>query len=92
MVLLVTSDNKQFVVDKEVADCSAILRGTSEAGGSLLPAAPTSYLADLIPLDPAEADDPIPLPNVSSSVLKKGRRWPCHCVRWGPFEPTSFLS
>lgn len=28
MVLLVTSDNEQFVVDKDVAECSAMIKTT----------------------------------------------------------------
>ncbi|THG98680.1 hypothetical protein EW026_g3537 [Hermanssonia centrifuga] len=51
MVLLVTSDNEQFVVDKEVAERSVLIKNMLE--------------------DVGESDQPIPLPNVSSSVLKK---------------------
>jgi len=51
MVLLVTSDNEQFVVDKDVAKRIGLLATMSE--------------------DIGENDQSIPLPNVSSSVLKK---------------------
>ncbi|KAH9005109.1 S-phase kinase-associated protein 1A-like protein [Lactarius hatsudake] len=51
MVLLVTSDNEQFVVDKDVAERSVLIKNMLE--------------------DVGESDQPIPLPNVSSSVLKK---------------------
>ncbi|OBZ69090.1 Suppressor of kinetochore protein 1 [Grifola frondosa] len=51
MVLLVTSDNEQFTVDKEVAERSVLIKNMLE--------------------DVGESDQPIPLPNVSSSVLKK---------------------
>eukprot|EP00091_Calanus_sinicus_P025573 TRINITY_DN9811_c0_g1_i1.p1 TRINITY_DN9811_c0_g1~~TRINITY_DN9811_c0_g1_i1.p1 ORF type:complete len:162 (-),score=6.89 TRINITY_DN9811_c0_g1_i1:8-469(-) len=51
MVLLVTSDNEQFVVDKEVAERSVLIKNMLE--------------------DVGESDQPIPPPNVSSSVLKK---------------------
>ncbi|KAK7693769.1 hypothetical protein QCA50_003341 [Cerrena zonata] len=51
MVLLVTSDNEQFVVEKEVAERSVLIKNMLE--------------------DVGESDQPIPLPNVSSSVLKK---------------------
>ncbi|KAF8478717.1 S-phase kinase-associated protein 1A-like protein [Russula ochroleuca] len=51
MVLLVTSDNEQFVVEKDVAERSVLIKNMLE--------------------DVGESDQPIPLPNVSSSVLKK---------------------
>jgi len=51
MVLLVTSDNEQFVVDKEVAERSVLIKNMLE--------------------DVGESDQPIPLPNVTSSVMKK---------------------
>ncbi|TDL27405.1 ubiquitin-protein ligase [Rickenella mellea] len=52
MVLLVTSDNEQFVVDKDVASRSVLIKNMLEDVGD-------------------NPDQPIPLPNVSSSVLKK---------------------
>jgi len=51
MVLLVTSDNEQYVADKEVVQRSVLIRNLLE--------------------DVGESDQPIPLPNVSSGVLKK---------------------
>ncbi|KEP52449.1 E3 ubiquitin ligase complex SCF subunit SconC protein [Rhizoctonia solani 123E] len=51
MVILVTSDNEQFNVDKDVAERSVLIKNMLE--------------------DVGESDQPIPLPNVSSSVLKK---------------------
>ncbi|KAF9777199.1 S-phase kinase-associated protein 1A-like protein [Thelephora terrestris] len=51
MVLLITSDNEQFVVDKEAAERSVLIKNMLE--------------------DVGERDEPIPLHNVSSSVLKK---------------------
>ncbi|KAH9977375.1 ubiquitin-protein ligase [Lactifluus volemus] len=51
MVLLVTSDNEQFVVDKDVAQHSALLKPFAE--------------------NDSGSDQPVPLPNISSSVLKK---------------------
>ena len=51
MVLLVTSDGDQFVVDKEIAGRSVVIRNVLE--------------------DTGEADQPIPISNVSSSVMKK---------------------
>ncbi|CAE6442298.1 unnamed protein product [Rhizoctonia solani] len=51
MVVLVTSDNEQFNVDKDVAERSVLIKNMLE--------------------DVGESDQPIPLPNVSSSVLKK---------------------
>ncbi|CAE6414084.1 E3 ubiquitin ligase SCF complex, Skp subunit [Rhizoctonia solani] len=51
MVVLVTSDNEQFNVEKDVAERSVLIKNMLE--------------------DVGESDQPIPLPNVSSSVLKK---------------------
>ncbi|EIM90003.1 ubiquitin-protein ligase [Stereum hirsutum FP-91666 SS1] len=51
MVLLVTSDNEQFTVDKDVAERSVLIKNMLE--------------------DVGETDQPIPLPNVSSAVMKK---------------------
>jgi len=51
MVLLVTSDNEQFTVEKKVAERSVLIKNMLE--------------------DVGESDQPIPLPNVTSSVLKK---------------------
>jgi len=51
MVLLVTSDNENFNVDKDVAERSVLIKNMLE--------------------DVGESDQPIPLPNVSASVLRK---------------------
>ncbi|KAI9508734.1 hypothetical protein F5148DRAFT_1193167 [Russula earlei] len=50
MVLLVTSDNEQFIVEKDVAERSVLSKTCSRT---------------------LESDQPIPLPNFSSSVLRK---------------------
>ncbi|EKM55159.1 uncharacterized protein PHACADRAFT_255585 [Phanerochaete carnosa HHB-10118-sp] len=67
MVLLVTSDNEQFVVDKEVAERSVLIKNMLE--------------------DVGESDQPIPLPNVSSSVLKKVLEY-CEHHRSDPLPTT----
>ncbi|KAJ3527211.1 hypothetical protein NM688_g8157 [Phlebia brevispora] len=67
MVLLVTSDNEQFVVDKEVAERSVLIKNMLE--------------------DVGESDQPIPLPNVSSSVLKKVLEY-CEHHRGEPLPTT----
>jgi len=86
MVLLVTSDNEQFVVEKDVAERSVLIKNMLEGDSHAL-----SYLK-LTPIhdfctDVGESDQPIPLPNVSSSVLKKasisiarGSYLPHHCL------------
>ncbi|KAF9259918.1 E3 ubiquitin ligase SCF complex Skp subunit [Marasmius fiardii PR-910] len=51
MVLLVTSDNEQFTVDREVVERSVLIRNVLEVVG--------------------ESDEPIPLSNASSTVLRK---------------------
>ena len=71
MVLLVTSDNEQFVVDKDVAERSALI-GDFLEGKNTAPHSPaTLYLTTLFTLGIGESDQPLPLPNVSSSVLRK---------------------
>ncbi|KAH9816806.1 Skp1 family, dimerization domain-containing protein [Melampsora americana] len=55
MVVLVTSDNEQFTVEREVAIRSVLIKNMIE--------------------DVGESDNPIPLPNVSASVLKKVIEW-----------------
>ena len=54
MVLLTTSDNEHFTVDRDVAERSLLIKQMIE--------------------DIGETDMPIPLPNVSSSVMTKVRR------------------
>lgn len=51
MVLLTTSDNEHFTVDRDIAERSVLIKQMIE--------------------DIGETDQPIPLPNVSSSVLAK---------------------
>ncbi|KAF9645288.1 E3 ubiquitin ligase SCF complex, Skp subunit [Thelephora ganbajun] len=51
MVLLISSDNEQFAVDKEVVERSILVKKMLEDAG--------------------ESDQPLRLPQVSSSVLKK---------------------
>ncbi|EEB90452.1 hypothetical protein MPER_11341, partial [Moniliophthora perniciosa FA553] len=59
MVLLVTSDNEQLTADKEVVERSVLIKNMLEV------------FDDDDFSDVGESDQPIPLPNVSSSVLKK---------------------
>lgn len=70
MVVLVTSDNEQFEVSKPVAGRSVLIKNMLE-GFSLFQLWRVIGLADSFTLDVGESDQPIPLPNVSSSVLKK---------------------
>lgn len=68
MVTLVTSDNEKFAAEKDVVERSVLIKNMLE-GSSL---APLCYLSLIsIFTDVGESDQPIPLPNVSSSVLKK---------------------
>ena len=69
MVLLVTSDNEQFIVEKDVAERSVLIKNMLE--GIYFPLYPTRPTLKHDPIDVGESDQPIPLPNVSSSVLKK---------------------
>ena len=75
MVLLVTSDNEQFQAEKEVVERSVLIKNMLEGN------APTPlFIVRLTPVvDVGENDQPIPLPNVSSSVLKKASCFGC-CV------------
>ena len=71
MVLLVTSDNEQFHADKEVVERSVLIKNMLE--GVLYATSCIDMELSLISLwlDVGESDQPIPLPNVSSSVLRK---------------------
>jgi S-phase kinase-associated protein 1 len=55
MVILTSSDNEPFNVDKEVAERSVLIKNMLE--------------------DVGESDAPIPLPNVTSKVLRKVIEW-----------------
>ena len=71
MVLLVTSDNEQFVVDKEVAERSVLIKNMLE-GKNVAPHSPPHFIwPPRLLLDAGESDRPLLLPNVSSSVLTK---------------------
>ena len=70
MVLLVTSDNEQFTTERDIVERSVLIRNMLE--GPRLQTHPRLPLICFILLtDVGESDQPIPLPNVSSSVLKK---------------------
>ena len=73
MVLLVTSDNEQFNADKDVVERSVLIKNMLEGQCRGLPLwTPSSTtLFFYLFLDVGESDQAIPLPNVSSSVLKK---------------------
>ena len=73
MVLLVTSDNEQFHADKDVVERSVLIKNMLEGECRLLPWWVPPPTAPFLSLDVGESDQPIPLPNVSSSVLKKVR-------------------
>lgn len=69
MVLLVTSDNEQFNADKDVVERSVLIKNMLEGECRLLLL--WTFSSTALFLDVGESDQPIPLPNVSSSVLKK---------------------
>ncbi|KAG6820858.1 hypothetical protein H0H93_010685 [Arthromyces matolae] len=69
MVLLVTSDNEQFQTDRDIAERSVLIKNMLEGLSFLIK--PVSYHSFSPYTDVGESDQPIPLPNVSSSVLKK---------------------
>ena len=70
MVLLVTSDNEQFNAEKDVVERSVLIKNMLEGKCRLRP---VERFPHPPVLDVGESDQPIPLPNVSSSVLKKVR-------------------
>lgn len=70
MVLLVTSDNEQFNADKDVVERSVLIKNMLE-GECPLSTVVGRFHQQLFYIDVGESDQPIPLPNVSSSVLKK---------------------
>ena len=71
MVLLVTSDNEQFTVDKDVAERSVLIKNMLEGcvQSVTLDTTTDAFVSQF--LDVGESDQPIPLPNVTSSVMKK---------------------
>jgi hypothetical protein len=71
MVTLTTSDNESFVVDKDVAERSVLIKNMLEGSSMSLAPLCRSNLVSHLHLDVGENDHPIPLPNVSASVLKK---------------------
>jgi S-phase kinase-associated protein 1 len=72
MVLLVTSDSEQFNADREVVERSVLIKNMLEGVCQLLLLWKSfQHLFFHLILDVGESDQPIPLPNVSSSVLKK---------------------
>ena len=72
MVLLVTSDSEQFNADRDVVERSVLIKNMLEGEYQhLLLWTPFSTLFFYLILDVGESDQAIPLPNVSSSVLKK---------------------
>jgi hypothetical protein len=79
MVLLVTSDNEQFVVEKDVAERSVLIKNMLEGNSFTLYLTPKTPPHDFY-TDVGESDQPIPLPNVSSSVLKKASIFACEDV------------
>jgi len=75
MVLLVTSDNEQFNADKDVVERSVLIKNMLE-GQCLCWFCAQPHVFAHYPVffsDVGESDQPIPLPNVSSSVMKKVR-------------------
>jgi Skp1 family, tetramerisation domain len=70
MVLLVTSDNEQFNAEKDVVERSVLIKNMLE-GECPLSTVVGRFHQLLLYIDVGESDQPIPLPNVSSSVLKK---------------------
>jgi hypothetical protein len=72
MVVLVSSDGEQFIVDQEVLEHSTVIMNTLEDRSMCFLAAPLPV--DLIShIGAEEIDQPITLAQVSSPVLKKGR-------------------
>ena len=73
MVLLVTSDSEQFNADKDVVERSVLIKNMLEGECVVLLSLWMSFSTSpfYLILDVGESDQPIPLPNVSSSVLKK---------------------
>jgi S-phase kinase-associated protein 1 len=79
MVLLVTSDNESFNVDKEVAERSVLIKNMLEGKYSATPRSSLRPISDHL-IDVGETDNPIPLPNLTSAVLKKVRSFLRHAV------------
>lgn len=82
MVSLTTSDNEQFTVDRDVAERSVLIKQMLEGKLALRRERGAAHcgspdmtlrirLLFCLPTDIGDTDQPIPLPNVSSNVLKK---------------------
>ena len=87
MVHLVTSDNESFTTEKDIVERSVLIKNMLE--GLLCCSSDLLWLI-LARADVGESDQPIPLPNVSSSVLKKARRFFCH-TRFFPDDDSQVL-
>jgi hypothetical protein len=68
MVVLVTSDSERFTAEREVVERSVLIKNMLEGLLNVVPFGPP---IDCVYPDVGESDQPIPLPNVSSSVMKK---------------------
>jgi len=82
MVILVTFDKEQFVVDKEVAERSALIKKMLE-GEDAAPHCLSHNSTDFLPLDAGENDQPLSLPQVCSTVLRKVRSFRASRVKNG---------
>ncbi|GJJ12572.1 hypothetical protein Clacol_006815 [Clathrus columnatus] len=75
MVILATSDNEQFNVDKEVAERSVLIKNMLEGENPIALAVAFVYMklngSFIRHEDVGESDQSIPLPNITSPVLKK---------------------
>lgn len=80
MVLLVTSDSEQFVVEKDVAERSVLIKDMLEGDYLTLHLSPKSPQSNDFYTVIGENEEPIPLLNVSSSVLKKASIFACEDV------------
>jgi S-phase kinase-associated protein 1 len=81
MVNLTTSDDVEFKVDREVVERSVLIKNMLEGSFLLFVAMGVASCFILIhPVfipDVGESEQAIPLPNVSSSVMKKVRVFSC---------------
>lgn len=76
-VKLISSDNEDFTVDKEVAEKSVLIKNMLEGElwkSRLFDARPIRLLL-LTPFqDVGDSDAPIPLPNVTAKILRKVKK------------------